>query len=273
MTRAPLSPADQAREAAEAVRARLPAVPNSAIVLGSGLDDFADTLADQVVVSYNDIPHYPATTVAGHAGRLIMGRAGAVPVLAAQGRFHYYEGHTLETVTLPVRLFAQLGVQILILTNAAGCVNTAWQVGDLMAITGHLDYTFMDGPEDPTAVMGAPCHSPSLLAAARRAAGKSGVLLHEGIYTWTLGPSFETPAEIRHIRALGGDAVGMSTVPEIRAAAEAGLQVLGLSCLTNYAAGILDQPLTHQEVLETGRRVKHTFARLLTAILEDLDPS
>ncbi|UCH63093.1 MAG: purine-nucleoside phosphorylase [Fidelibacterota bacterium] len=257
-----------AEEAAAAVRTRLPGSPRVAIILGSGLADFAGNLADPVTVSYGDIPHYPQPTVPGHVGRLVYGTADGLPVIAARGRFHYYEGHSLETVTLPVRLFARLGVESIILTNAAGCVCPGWNEGDLMLITGHLDYTFIESAADPEIISGEPYHPPQLLDLARQVAGENGISIREGVYAWCLGPAFETPAEIREIRALGGHAAGMSTVPEIRAAAEEGLKVLGISCLTNYAAGMRDQPLNHKEVLDTGRRAKDTFARLVLGVLE-----
>ncbi len=256
-----------AEEAAAAVRRYLPESPRAAIILGSGLSDFADNLAGPVTVSYDDIPHYPQPTVPGHVGQLVYGRASGVPVIAARGRFHYYEGHPLETVTLPIRLFARLGVGTVILTNAAGCVNPGWNEGDLMLITGHLDYTFIESAADPEVISGEPYYSRELLALARQAAEEANITLREGVYAWCLGPSFETPAEIREIRALGGHATGMSTVPEVRAAAEEGLKVLGISCLTNYAAGIADKPLNHEEVLATGQRVKKTFARLVLGVL------
>jgi len=257
-------------EAAAAVRSYLPGPPHAAIILGSGLSDFADHLADPVAVSYDDIPHYPQPTVPGHVGRLVYGAASGLPVIVARGRFHYYEGHSLETVTLPIRLFARLGVETIILTNAAGCVNPDWNEGDLMLITGHLDYTFIESAADPEVISREPYHSQELLALARQAAGGAGITIREGVYAWCLGPSFETPAEIREIRALGGQATGMSTVPEIRAAAEEGLKVLGISCLTNYAAGMRDQSLNHEEVLATGRRVKETFARLVLGVLRKM---
>ncbi|MCH7497856.1 MAG: purine-nucleoside phosphorylase [Candidatus Marinimicrobia bacterium] len=262
-------PPDLAEEAAAVVKSRLPKTPQVAIILGSGLSAFAHTLADPLVVPYGDIPHFLEPTVPGHVGELVYGETAGLPVVVARGRFHYYEGHPLETVTLPVRLFARLGVNQLIITNAAGCVNTAWNVGDLMLLTGHLDYTFIDGLATPEVRDGA-FHSPELLELARAAAHTAGVPLREGVYAWCLGPSFETPAEIRDIRRLGGAAVGMSTVPEIRAAAKEGLPTLAISALTNYAAGIRDQPLNHQEVLATGQRVKGTFAKLVTSILAGL---
>jgi len=262
----------QVAEAAEAVQSALPETPRVAVILGSGLSDFATNLANRTVIPYDRIPHYPALTVPGHVGELAFGYLDRVPVLAARGRFHYYEGHSLETVTLPVRMLARLGIEALIITNAAGCVRREWQVGDLMLLTGHLDYTFINGADDPDLIAGEPFHSTALAGFAREAAQAMEIDLREGVYSWSLGPTFETPAEISDIRRLGGDAVGMSTVPEIHAAADEGLKVLGLSCLTNYAAGILDQPLNHQEVLETGQRVKGTFARLLGAIIHRIGP-
>jgi purine-nucleoside phosphorylase len=256
-----------AEAAAIAIRPRLPERPGAAIILGSGLSDFAENLNQQVVIPYDEIPHYPQPTVPGHVGKLVYGKAGALPVLAAKGRFHYYEGHPLEIVTLPIRFFKCLGVKVLIITNAAGCAVTEWNEGDLMLITGHLDYTFIESAADPVLNTGEPYHSQELLSLARQAANEAGISVREGNYAWCLGPTFETPAEIREIRALGGHAAGMSTVPEIRAAGEAGLQVLGISCLTNYAAGMRDQALNHEEVLATGQRVKETFAQLVLGIL------
>ncbi|UCH09162.1 MAG: purine-nucleoside phosphorylase [Fidelibacterota bacterium] len=261
-----------AETAALAIRPRLPESPEVAIILGSGLSDFADTLTGQVIIPYNEIPHYPQPTVPGHVGKLVYGNVGHLPVLAAQGRFHYYEGHPLEMVSLPIHFFRCLGANILIITNAAGCAVTEWNEGDLMLITGHMDYTFIENAHDPVVLTGEPYHSQELLSLARTAANEAGINVREGIYAWCLGPTFETPAEIQEIRALGGHAAGMSTVPEIRAAAEAGLKVLGISCLTNYAAGIRDQPLNHEEVLATGQRVQETFARLVTGILAKLGP-
>lgn len=261
-----------AREAAEAVLERLTERPKVAIVLGSGLGDFADTLTAPVRIPYDDIPHYPQPTVPGHVGELVLGRVGNLPVLTARGRFHYYEGHGLDTITLPIRLFSLLGAETVIITNAAGCVNTGWSEGDLMLITGHLDSTYLRSAGDRQPVMDEGMYRPEPLNLARGAARETGIELREGIYAWALGPSYETPAEIRHIRRLGGDAVGMSTLPEIEAAAELGLQVIGISCLTNYAAGIRDVPLNHAEVLATSQRVQAAFGRLVTAILGKLAP-
>ncbi|MCH7574171.1 MAG: purine-nucleoside phosphorylase [Candidatus Marinimicrobia bacterium] len=257
----------QAQEAATFVKDAIGETPRVAIVLGSGLSDFSENLTQAVTVSYADIPHYPEPTVPGHVGELVAGRVNSLPVLTARGRFHHYEGHDLETLVLPIHLFAELGVSTVMITNAAGCVNDRWEVGDLMLITGHLDCSYLSSADDSPVISDPAIYPEATLNLARLAAQESGITLREGVYAWNLGPTFETPAEIRHIRSLGGDAVGMSTLPEIEAAAGLGLQVIGISCLTNYAAGILDQPLNHDEVLETGRRVKTTFAKLVTAIL------
>lgn len=259
--------AQQTQQAATFVKDAIGERPRVAIVLGSGLSDFSENLAQAVTVSYTDIPHYPEPTVPGHVGELVAGRVNGLPVLTARGRFHHYEGHDLQTLTLPLHLFAGLGVSTVIITNAAGCVNAHWEVGDLMLITGHLDCTYLNGPDDPAVASDPAIYPEATLDMARQAAQESAITLREGIYAWNLGPTFETPAEIGHIRGLGGDAVGMSTLPEIEAAAGLGLQVIGLSCLTNYAAGMLNEPLNHDEVLETGQRVKATFAKLVTAIL------
>ena len=258
-------------EMAEEISPLLPEDPRVAVVLGSGLGEFSAALKQPIAIPYQSIPHYPESTVAGHAGELVFGYAAGVPVLAARGRFHYYEGHSLATVMLPLHLFARLGARAVIITNAAGCLRSDWQVGDLMLMTGHLDATFISSPGDPPLVAGEPHHSQSLLDTARQAARHESIPTREGVYAWALGPSYETPLENRAIRGWGGDAVGMSTVPEIRAAVEADMQVLGISCLTNYAAGMDDRPLTHAEVLATGQRVKTTFQRLVTAILQKMN--
>ncbi len=238
-----------------------------AIVLGSGLGKFADHLAVKTVVAYKDIPDYPRPTVEGHAGEFVFGRLAEIPVLAAKGRFHFYEGHSFETVTLPVALFHKLGVKALIITNAAGSTRRDFPPGTLMALSGHCDCTFRHSAVLPEVIIGEPYHDQRLLELARRAAQEEKVGLKEGIYCWTLGPAYETPAEIEYIRKLGGDAVGMSTVPELQAAANFELPALGISCLTNFAAGITDRPLTHQEVMETAEAVKGEFTRLVLATI------
>lgn len=244
------------------------------MILGSGLGELANELEDSIIVPYSDIPHFPVSTVPGHAGRLVAGRLGDRRVLVMQGRFHYYEGYSMETVVFPVRMMRVLGIMNLLVTNAAGCVNTAWSPGDLMLISDHIKLV----PDNP--LRGAnidelgerffdmsTAYSETLRAMAREQASRLGIMVREGIYQLFTGPSFETPAEVRFARACGADAVGMSTVPEVIAARHAGMDVLGISCLTNMAAGILNQPLNHEEVLETGERVKSTFSALVRVIV------
>ena len=246
---------------------RLPGRPKVAVVLGSGLSDFTNQLNDQEVISYDDIPGYPRPTVAGHVGEFIYGSLGNSQVLCARGRFHYYEGHPLEVVTLPIRVFKAVGCNQVVITNAAGCLIPEWPVGGLMLITETLDCTFRDSTDDPQPE---PVYSPVLQKLTRKVASDNKMELYAGRYCWALGPTYETPAEIRDMTRLGGSAVGMSTVPEIRQAQQLGMDVLGISCLTNYAAGITDQPLSHEEVLETTERVKHQFANLVGGVISSL---
>ncbi|MFC1746727.1 purine-nucleoside phosphorylase [Candidatus Neomarinimicrobiota bacterium] len=260
----------EAEEAAGLVLSRFAKVPSLALVLGSGLNDYVETLAESTSIPFQDIPHCPRTTVKSHSGRLVIGVGGGVPVIASQGRFHYYEGYSLAEITFPIRLFVALGISTVIMTNAAGCVRRDWNVGEFMAHTGHLDYTFLSSADDPLPETRPLYHDRDLLDAARRSAAVSGITLREGVYAWTLGPSFETPAEIQDVRRLEGDAVGMSTVPEVRVAAEHGLRVLGISCLTNKAAGMIEQPLTHSEVLMTAGRVSQRFTRFMNKLLWEI---
>lgn len=261
-------------EAAEYVKKMIGEEPVSiGMILGSGLGDLANELEDSVAVPYTKIPHFPVSTVTGHAGRLVAGMLGGKRVLVMQGRFHFYEGYGMDTVVFPVQMMRVLGIRNLLVTNAAGCVNTSWQPGDLMLISDHIKLI----PDNPLRGKNIPelgdrffdmstAYSEKLRAMAREQASKLGILVREGIYQLFTGPSFETPAEVRFARSCGADAVGMSTVPEVIAARHAGMEVLGISCLTNMAAGILDQPLNHEEVLETGERVKSTFSALVKVI-------
>ncbi|NOZ08759.1 MAG: purine-nucleoside phosphorylase [FCB group bacterium] len=248
----------------------VPEPPAVAIVLGSGLADFSDNLSGVVRIPYAEIPGYPLPSVSGHVGEFAFGYIGSLPVLCARGRFHYYEGHPLETVTLPIQVFKAVGCSTVILTNAAGCLRRQWNLGDLMVITAHLDFTFRTSARDPLVLAGGGFHDPDLVDIAMKVAGQNDLPLRQGAYCWTLGPTYETPAEIGKIRTLGGDAVGMSTVPELQTARDLGLKTLGISCLTNYAAGISPEPLSHAEVLETTQRVKQAFADLLIGILNIL---
>lgn len=244
------------------------------MILGSGLGDLANELAKATIVPYAEIPHFPVSTVPGHAGRLVAGMLGGKRVLVMQGRFHYYEGYSMATVVFPVQMMRLLGIRNLLVTNAAGCVNMAWKPGDLMLISDHIKL-IADNPlrgANPDALgerffdMGS-AYPEHLRVIARREASRLRITLREGVYQLFTGPSFETPAEVRFARSCGADAVGMSTVPEVIAARHAGMAVLGISCLTNMAAGILDQPLDHHEVLQTGERVKQSFSSLVKAIV------
>ncbi len=255
------------KEMAEYAGSLAPVSPRTAVVLGSGLGHFSDYVNDRMSIPYADIAGYPTSGVEGHSGELVFGNLSGEPVMVASGRFHMYEGYDIETVTLPVKFFHELKVKNLIITNSAGSVRRRLKPGTLMMLNGHLDCTFRESSKMPDIVRGEEYQSPKLLDHARTAAQTKGIETSEGVYAWMLGPSYETPAEIEMIRELGGDAVGMSTVPEIRAAGDLGMEVLGISCLTNFAAGITNQPLTHEEVMETADRVSGEFTRLLIGII------
>ena len=244
------------------------------VVLGSGLGDYVQALTDARMVPYDEIPHFPRATVSGHEGELWAGTLHGKRVLMMRGRFHAYEGHPLFDLVLPIRAMARVGVKTLILTNAAGAVNVNFAPGDLMLITDYINFSGRNpligpnlegfGPRFPDMSR---AYDRRLRALAAEVARKEGIVLREGVYAWFNGPTYETPAEIRMARVLGADAVGMSTVPETIAAVHAGMAVLGLSCLTNMAAGILEEPLSHQEVMETSKRVRHTFRTLVDGVI------
>jgi purine-nucleoside phosphorylase len=238
-----------------------------AVVLGSGLGDFTEQIQTPIVIPYHAIPNYPQPTVEGHTGEFVVGKYKNVPLIAAKGRFHYYEGHDIETVTLPIHLFHKLGVKYIIITNAAGSVRMSMPPGSLMAINGYIDCTFIEGLSTPQIVNDI---SSKLLNCTIEASKRVKVELKKGIYSWTQGPGYETPAEVEYIKNLGGDAVGMSTVPELYTAEKLGIDAIGISTITNYAAGILDQPLTHKEVIETANRTKNDFAKLIGATIENI---
>lgn len=268
---------DTVKEAADAIRRKVARVPDVAIVLGSGLGDFAGTLGAAVSMPYGELPHWPLSNVVGHEGRLVVGQARGKTVAALAGRCHAYEGHDLNTVTFAVRAMGLLGVKTLILTNAAGGINTGFLQGALMVIDDHVNLTGGNplvgrnderfGPRFPDMTK---VYSSRLRAMADEAGRAMDLLLPHGVYAALLGPSYETPAEIRYLRTIGADAVGMSTVPEAIAARHLGMSVLGISCITNMAAGVLPQPLDHQEVMETARRVRGQFVSLLEGIIERL---
>lgn len=260
-----------------AIRARAPGfAPKLGLILGSGLGGFADTLEDKVVIPYQDLPDFPRSSVHGHAGRLVLGTRNGVPLVAMQGRVHFYEGYAPWQVGFPARVLCRLGIKALVVTNAAGGINGGFQVGDLMAITDHLNLSGFNplvGPNEEALGPRFPdmssIYDPALLGVLRGAAKAEGVGLREGVYVSLSGPSYETPAEIRMLRTLGADAVGMSTVPEVIVASHMGVKVAGVSCITNLAAGISKQKLSHDEVSETADRVKDVFTRLLARFLDD----
>ncbi|HEX8160686.1 MAG TPA: purine-nucleoside phosphorylase [Pyrinomonadaceae bacterium] len=268
---------ERAEHAARTVRARADAGARVALVLGSGLGAFADEVEDAVAIPFAEVPGFARSTVEGHAGRLVVGAVGGVGVAVMQGRFHFYEGYTLEEVTFPVRVLALLGVKSLVLTNAAGGLNNSLRQGSLMLISDHLNLLGANplrGANDPRFGARFPdmseVYDRGHQEIAVQEAHAAGTELRRGVYAALAGPSYETPAEIRMLRALGADAVGMSTVPEAIVARHSGVKVLGISCITNMAAGVLDKPIEHSEVIETGERVRATFTELLRRIIPKL---
>jgi purine-nucleoside phosphorylase len=263
-----------ADSAAKLILGRTSLRPKIGLVLGSGLGAFADSLTDAVPVPYSEIPSFPQSTAIGHAGRLVIGNAGSVPVAAMQGRVHLYEGYSPQQVTFPIRVFARMGIRAVILTNAAGGINVGYAQGALVLIRDHINLQgsnpLVSANDDRFGVRFpdmTQAYSRAYRAIACEEASRLGITLQEGVYAGLLGPSYETPAEIEYLRRIGADLVGMSTVAEVIAARHMGLNVLAISCVTNMAAGILDQPLSHAEVMETGERVKTTFEALLRAVL------
>jgi purine-nucleoside phosphorylase len=249
--------------------------PEILIVLGSGLGPLADAVTKPVILPYTSIPGFPQATVPGHEGRLILGWLQEQPVAVMQGRFHYYEGHSMQDVVFPIRVMQQLDIKKLILTNAAGGTRDDMHPGDLMVITDHigmLSESPLRGPNldrfgtrfpDQTHV-----YDPAWIERAQMCAKRLGIRLHSGVYAWSRGPQFETPAEVRLLKMLGADALGMSTVPEAITASHGGMKVLGLSCITNYAAGLSDQSLSHEEVMIVGKQAAEQTIQLLSAILD-----
>jgi len=264
----------RAERAAKFILGKSKLRPKIALVLGSGLGSFAGEFERAVKIAYAKIPYFPRSTAIGHAGQLVLGTFAGIPVAGMQGRVHLYEGYSAQDVAFPVRVFARLGVRAVILTNAAGGINQEFSQGCLVTIRDHINLQGVNplsGPNDERFGPRFPDMSHAYDREFRRFAVEEGKRLglaqYDGVYAALAGPSYETPAEIRYLRTIGADLVGMSTVPEVLAARHAGLRVLGISCVTNMAAGILDQPINHEEVLETGERVKGQFIALLQALL------
>ena len=268
---------DRIAAAAEYILSRVSIRPTVALILGSGLGDYADTLEDSVRIPYSEIPNFPLPTVEGHAGAFVFGRKEGKEVVVAQGRVHYYEGLPMQEITLPVRVLAAIGVKSLVLTNAAGGVNLGYKPGTLMLIADHINFSGMNpligpnldgfGPRFPDV---SDLYTASLRCAIKENAAAAGIPLAEGVYLMCSGPNYETPAEIRAFRTLGADAVGMSTVPEALVAGHSGMQVVGVSCITNMAAGVLPVKLSHAEVMETAAKVHDLFHKLVDVILRTL---
>ena len=280
----------QAQAAADFIRSRTTIQPRLALILGSGLGDFARQVENAVAIPYSEIPHFPQSTVEGHSGRLVLGTIGSIPIAIMQGRVHAYEGYSMAEVTFPIRVLGLLRVERLIVTNAAGGINTRYGQGAIVAISDHINFTganaalglneprfgLLPGSGQRFFDMSA-AYSPRLRSLARNEASKQGWTLDEGVYVAVLGPSYETPAEIRAFRTLGADLVGMSTVHEVIVARHMGIEVLGLSVVTNMAAGVTRgaegteaQPIDHHEVMETGQRIAQQFTSLLTALIPQL---
>ncbi|MGP1908312.1 purine-nucleoside phosphorylase [Metabacillus sp. JX24] len=265
------------KQSAEFMKEKVKNLPEIGLILGSGLGVLADEIENPVKIPYEDIPNFPVSTVEGHAGQLVFGTLKGANVAAMQGRFHFYEGYDMKKVTFPVRVLKEMGVKTIIVTNAAGGVNESFEPGDLMIISDHINNmgtSPLIGPNDSDLGVRFPdmsqAYSRKLRTLAKDAAAELGIKVQEGVYVGNTGPAYETPAEVRLARVLGGDAVGMSTVPEVIVANHAGMNVLGISCISNMAAGILDQPLSHDEVMETTEMVKANFLNLVKKIVADI---
>lgn len=264
------------QETAKFISSKLGKTPDVAIILGSGLGGLVDQVKDAVEINYSDIPNFPKTTIVGHAGKLVVGTLGGKYILAMKGRFHYYEGNDISTVVFPIRVFQKLGIKNLLVTNAAGGINRNYNAGDLMLISDHI------GLFAPSALRGSniedfgprfpdmsEIYSKELIEVAEKSAKEIGIIVRKGVYLFTQGPNYETPSEIRFAEKSGADAVGMSTVPETVVARHGGMRTLGISCITNMAAGILNQPLSHEEVFETAEKTGMDFKRYIVKILEN----
>lgn len=262
-------------QASDYIQSKYKGLPKIGLILGSGLGILADEIQEAVKIPYHEIPGFPVSTVEGHKGQLVIGELLGVHVVVMQGRFHFYEGYSLDKVTFPVRVMKLLGVEKLIVTNAAGGVNTSFEPGDLMLISDHINNMGQNpliGPNNSEFGVRFPdmsnAYCKELRDKAKQVASRMGLPIKEGVYVANTGPSYETPAEVRMIRILGGDAVGMSTVPEVIVARHSGIKVLGISCISNMAAGILDQPLTHDEVIETTEKVKESFLTFVKELVQ-----
>lgn len=265
------------KEAADFILSKSKYKPQIGLILGSGLGAIADQIEDAEYYSYNELPNFPVSTVEGHAGRLVIGKFQGKEVVAMQGRFHFYEGYNMSQVTFPVRVMKLIGVETVIVTNAAGAVNTSYKPGDLVLINDHINFSGTNpliggnlsdfGTRFPDM---SEAYNKELRAKVREIANGLGIELKDGVYAMFTGPTYETPAEVKMARIMGADAVGMSTVPEVIIANHSGMKVIGISCMTNMAAGILEQPLNHQEVMETSEMVREKFINLMTNVIKEV---
>lgn len=265
----------QMNEAVAYLQSQVDVKPQVGIILGTGLGGLADKIKVHKKVPYEDIPHFPVSTVKGHSGQLVFGELGGKQVMAMQGRFHYYEGYTLQEVTFPVRVMKLMGIERLIVSNASGGVNPDFEIGEIMLITDHINFfpgnpligKNIDelGPRFPDM---SDVYCTEMLELAEKIAAEKNIRVAKGVYLGLTGPTLETPAEYKMVRILGADTVGMSTVPEVIVANHCGIKTVGISCLTNMAAGILDQPLNHEEVIETSAKVKNDFIKLMNRVIE-----
>lgn len=268
---------NEIQEACAFIENKITSKPSIGLILGSGLGVLGDEIENPINIPYKEIPHFPESTVAGHKGQLVIGTLEGKQVIAMQGRFHYYEGYTMKQVTFPVRVMKELGIESVIVTNAAGGINKGFNPGDLMLITDHINNMGNNpllGPNDDRLGVRFPdmsqVYNRELLSHAESCANELDLSVQKGVYVGNTGPIYETPAEIKMLRTLGGDAVGMSTVPEVIVAGHAGIRVLGISCISNMAAGILDQPLTHDEVIETTEKVRENFLQFVKKIIQTI---
>lgn len=262
------------KESGSFIKEKIQRAPDIGLILGSGLGSLADELKNPVVINYSEIPNFPISTVEGHDGELVFGELEGKSILCMKGRFHYYEGYALEEVTLPIRVMSYIGIKNLIVTNAAGGINLGFKPGDLMIISDHINISGLNplrGPNmDEMGVRFPSCtnvYTKEIRQIAKKAVKEIGIELQEGVYAYCPGPTYETPAEIRAFRVLGADAIGMSTAPETVVAVHCGMKILGISCITNMASGILDKPLSHEEVFETAMKTKEKFIKVIKTCL------
>lgn len=268
---------EKIQESAKYIGSKINIKPKIGLILGSGLGVLGDEVENPTIIKYNEVPNFPVSTVEGHAGQLVIGKLEGKDVVVMQGRFHFYEGYPMQEVTFPVRVMKALGVDTIIVTNAAGGSNESFTPGDLMIITDHINFggnNPLIGPNDNRLGVRFPdmskAYTPELIEIARNTANELGINVKEGVYMFLTGPTYETPAEIKMAQKLGADAVGMSTVPEVIVASHSQLKVLGISCITNMAAGILDQPLNHEEVIETTQKVQKEFLSLVKTTIKNM---